>query len=322
MDRRKQTKILYAYLSLCKKIIEIASTYDRLEADKIKLSLNSQSIEIANGVKSLVNLAERMKNPEDYMDPNNPNDIAEMQLRSAAAKIEAAAAKLAKLQPRPRETSVDVEDLTFDEVILEAAKSIAGATTALVRSAQVAQKELINQGRMDLESSKENRYYEGQWTDGLISAAQQVAHSTGNLCEAANETVQGNAAQEKLIVSAKTVSANTTTLVMACQVKADIDSKALHGLKEASSQVKHATNQLVNTAQEFLNKEKAIEEENAKNSMMRNMQDGGHNDDFKAELMLKEEIERTQRELEEKYRQLKGVRNKRYSKQRESSTTD
>lgn len=307
-----------AYLTLCSKIIEIASTNDKITADKLKLQLNTQSKDIANGVKSIVNIAERLKNPDDYIDPNNPNDVAEMQLRSAAAKIEAAAAKLAQLQPRPKE-NIDIEDLTFDEVILEAARSIAGATQALVKSAQVAQKELIVQGRMNTNRDTDKEvYYEGQWTDGLISAAQQVAHSTGNLCEAANETVQGNAAQEKLIVSAKTVSANTTTLVMACQVKSDIDSKALLGLKEASSQVKNATNQLVTTAQEFLNKEKELEEQQTLNSTSRLMSEGGKNDDFKNELKLKEEIERTQRQLEEQYRQLKMTRNMRYSKQRES----
>lgn len=310
---------LLAYIDLCRKIIKIATLTDNNEADKEKMTLNSQSMEIANGVKNLVNLAERMKNPDDYMDPNNPNDIAEMQLRSAAAKIEAAAAKLAKLQPRPRENMVEIEDLTFDEVILEAAKSIAGATTALVKSAQVAQKELIHQGRIDLtKMTKENMYHDGQWTDGLISAAQQVAQSTGNLCEAANETVQGNAAQEKLIVSAKTVSANTTTLVMACQVKADIDSRALQGLKEASYQVKNATNQLVTTAQEFLNKEKELEEQNNKNNVMKDLNTGGGmNDDFKNELKLKEDIERTQRKLEEQYKLLKQTRLNRYNKQKD-----
>ena len=78
-------------------------------------------------------------------------------------------------------------DLTFDEIILDAARSIAGATTALVKSASVAQRELIHQGRLDL-TNNETRYHDGQWTDGLISAAQQVAQATGTLCEAANDT--------------------------------------------------------------------------------------------------------------------------------------
>ena len=160
-------------------------------------------------------------------------------------------------------------------------------------------------------------YYDGPWTDGLISAAQEVAHSTGTLCEAANETVQGNAAQEKLIVSAKTVSANTTTLVMACQVKADMNSNALKGLKEASGSVKAATNQLVSTAQEYLIKQKEVEEQDAERIASQSMKNESQNDRFKQELMIKEQIAKTQKLLQEQYEQLKITRTSRYKKDEE-----
>ena len=154
-------------------------------------------------MKVLAQIAETLKDSTDYIDPNDPNSQAELELRSAALKIEAAAAKLAQLQPRPKNENFDASELSFDEIILEAARSIAGATTALVKSASIAQRELVVQGRLNDSGEK---YHEGDWSEGLITAAQQVAQATGTLCEAANDTVQGNAAEERLIVSAQQVS--------------------------------------------------------------------------------------------------------------------
>ena len=58
-----------------------------------------------------------------------------------------------------------------------------------------------------------------------------MAIATNNLCEAANQVVQGGADEHKLITAAKAVSAHTTQLIIACQVKADIDSESNRRLK-------------------------------------------------------------------------------------------
>jgi len=42
------------------------------------------------------------------------------------------------------------ESLNFEEQILEAAKSIATATAALVKAASVAQRELVEQGKVSI----------------------------------------------------------------------------------------------------------------------------------------------------------------------------
>ena len=60
------------------------------------------------------------------------------------------------------------ETLNFEEQILEAAKSIAAATSALVKSASAAQRELVAQGKVGLISA--NAEDDGQWSQGLISA--------------------------------------------------------------------------------------------------------------------------------------------------------
>ena len=133
----------------------------------------------------------------DWVDVKDPNVIAESELLQAAASIEAAAKKLSEL--KPRETAVSQmektsqpgcsvwsscrfnqlflcftctlfqradEDLNFEEQILEAAKSIAAATSSLVKSASAAQRELVAQGKLSSNPSSED----GQWSEGLVSA--------------------------------------------------------------------------------------------------------------------------------------------------------
>lgn len=116
------------------------------------------------------------------MDPEDPTVIAENELLGAAAAIEAAAKKLEQLKPRakpkvspapslgyppigimsPRRPPLTLhlsrkplsplqeadESLNFEEQILEAAKSIAAATSALVKAASAAQRELVAQGKV------------------------------------------------------------------------------------------------------------------------------------------------------------------------------
>jgi talin len=101
------------------------------------------------------------------------------------------------------------ETLNFDEQILEAAKSIAGAVQALVKAASSAQRELVSQGRLDARPHLRTEDY--QWSEGLISAARTVAAAVHSLCEAANALVQGHATEEKLISAAKQVCARAST---------------------------------------------------------------------------------------------------------------
>ena len=82
---------------------------------------------------------------------------------------------------------MDANNMNFDELILEAAKSIAAATAALIKAASEAQKELVSQGKLQKVSSIHSE--DGQWSEGLVSAARLVAAATHNLCEAANALV-------------------------------------------------------------------------------------------------------------------------------------
>lgn len=81
------------------------------------------------------------------------------------------------------------DTLNFDEMILEAAKSITYATSALVKAASAAQRELIDSGKVS--RSPISSSDDGQWSEGLISAARLVAAATHSLVESANALVQG-----------------------------------------------------------------------------------------------------------------------------------
>merc|ERR1712018_590952 len=121
---------------------------------------------------------------------------------------------------------------------------------ALIKSASAAQRELVHQGKV---SKSANIYSEdGQWSEGLVSAARLVAAATHNLCEAANGLVKGHNSEEKLIGAAKQVAGSTAQLLLACKVKADPNSKSMKRLEAASNAVRKATENLVRDAQQAL----------------------------------------------------------------------
>ncbi|CAL1604197.1 unnamed protein product [Knipowitschia caucasica] len=254
---------------------------------------------VAGAVTELIQTAEAMKGSE-WVDPEDPTVIAETELLGAAASIEAAAKKLEQLKPRAKPKQAD-ESLNFEEQILEAAKSIAAATSALVKSASAAQRELVAQGKVG--SIPANAVDDGQWSQGLISAARMVAAATSNLCEAANASVQGQASEEKLISSAKQVAASTAQLLVACKVKADQDSEAMRRLQIAGNAVKKASDNLVRAAQKA-----AFDKADEDNVVVKTKFVGG----IAQIIAAQEEMLRKERELEEARKKLAQIRQQQY----------
>jgi len=212
-----------------------------------KAELMNISRQIAQTATMMAQVAEKLKG-SDWVDPEDPMLIAENELLSAAEAIEQAAKNLAILRPRSEMPGqkISYEDMTFDELIIDSAKSIANATSSLIKAASAAQKELVAQGKVAKQTIKGSE--DGQWSEGLVSAAKLVASATHSLCEAANKLVQGEGGEEHLIAAAKQVSKSTAQLVLACKVKADADSSAMVGLKTASTAVRKATDALVKAA--------------------------------------------------------------------------
>ncbi|XP_048787141.1 talin-1 isoform X2 [Lagopus muta] len=283
------------YLELLEHVLVILQkpTHD------LKQQLAGYSKRVASSVTELIQAAEAMKGTE-WVDPEDPTVIAENELLGAAAAIEAAAKKLEQLKPRAKPKQAD-ESLDFEEQILEAAKSIAAATSALVKAASAAQRELVAQGKVGVIPA--NAVDDGQWSQGLISAARMVAAATNNLCEAANAAVQGHASEEKLISSAKQVAASTAQLLVACKVKADHDSEAMKRLQAAGNAVKRASDNLVKAAQKA-----AAFQDHDETVVVKEKMVGG----IAQIIAAQEEMLRKERELEEARKKLAMIRQQQY----------
>ncbi|XP_053998839.1 talin-1 isoform X3 [Hylaeus anthracinus] len=291
------------YRELLQAILQIAS-----RSGDAKHTLPPISRKIAQSVTELVAVAELLKG-NDWVDPDDPKVIAENELLGAAASIDAAAKKLASLRPR-RSIQEANEDMNFDEMILEAAKSIAAATSALIKAASAAQRELIATGKVSrtpLTSSDD-----GQWSEGLISAARMVAAATHSLVESANALVQGVSSEEKLISSAKQVASSTAQLLVACKVKADPDSDSTKRLQAAGNAVKRATDNLVRAAQQ------AIQQEEDRSLILNRRMVGG----IAQEINARSEVLRIERELEEARGRLTAIRQAKYKNRSDMGDTD
>uniref|UniRef100_A0AAX7V1H8 Talin 2a n=1 Tax=Astatotilapia calliptera TaxID=8154 RepID=A0AAX7V1H8_ASTCA len=193
---------------------------------------------------------------------------------------------------------VDPEDPTViaETELLGAAASIEAAAKKLEQLKPRAKPKVVG-------SVPANAVDDGQWSQGLISAARMVAAATSNLCEAANASVQGHASEEKLISSAKQVAASTAQLLVACKVKADQDSEAMRRLQIAGNAVKKASDNLVRAAQKA-----AFEKSDEDNVVVKTKFVGG----IAQIIAAQEEMLRKERELEEARKKLAQIRQQQY----------
>lgn len=191
-------------------------------------------------------------------------------------------------------------NLQFDEMILEAARGIMAASSALVRAANAAQRELIDQGKVA--RSPHISSDDGQWSEGLISAARLVAAATHSLVEAAQNLVQGLGTEEVLISSAKQVAASTAQLLIACKVRSDPNSETGRRLQSAGNAVIKSTDNLVRAAQQALD----MEEEHIL-KINTSMVDG-----MAQEINARSEVIKMEKQLEEARNKLCAIRQAKY----------
>uniref|UniRef100_A0A9J8B029 Talin 1 n=1 Tax=Cyprinus carpio carpio TaxID=630221 RepID=A0A9J8B029_CYPCA len=192
---------------------------------------------------------------------------------------------------------VDPEDPT---VIAE--NELLGAAAAIEAAAKKLE-QLKPRAKPKVGAIPANAVDDGQWSQGLISAARMVAAATNNLCEAANSAVQGHASEEKLISSAKQVAASTAQLLVACKVKADQDSQTMKRLQAAGNAVKRASDNLVKAAQKA-----AFEAQDDQAVMVKSKMVGG----IAQIIAAQEEMLRKERELEEARKKLAMIRQQQY----------
>jgi talin len=299
------TNALQKATSLIKELVGNIVVYQENNTPEAKASIHNVAKNVATGINQILDAASALI-PGGYVDPNDPNVIAERELLAAANSIEAAARKMAALQPPPRAREAD-EGLNFAEQIIEAVKAISQVTAALLKSAQSAQREIASSSSAgDAAGAEGKRYFsDGMWNDGLVSAAKQVAMGTGDLCEVANAAVQGKVEKERVIAAAKHVSVSTTQLITSASTKCDANSASQVRLKAAGKSVKSAVDNLVKAAEESLLFDTS--EQDAKDMMKEGL---ANNKIFELEAQMN--IYKMEQELEKARQRLQGIRKNKY----------
>uniref|UniRef100_A0A8B9HEU0 Talin-1 n=1 Tax=Astyanax mexicanus TaxID=7994 RepID=A0A8B9HEU0_ASTMX len=227
-----------------------------------------------------------------------PTHDLKQQLASFSKRVAGSVTELIQAAEAMKGTEwVDPEDPT---VIAE--NELLGAAAAIEAAAKKLE-QLKPRAKPKVGAIPANAVDDGQWSQGLISAARMVAAATNNLCEAANSAVQGHASEEKLISSAKQVAASTAQLLVACKVKADQDSQTMKRLQAAGNAVKKASDNLVKAAQKA-----AFEAQDDQAVMVKSKMVGG----IAQIIAAQEEMLRKERELEEARRKLAQIRQQQY----------
>uniref|UniRef100_A0A8C7ZGG4 Talin 2a n=1 Tax=Oryzias sinensis TaxID=183150 RepID=A0A8C7ZGG4_9TELE len=228
-----------------------------------------------------------------------PSPEQKQQLAASSKRVACAVTELIHTAEAMKGSEwVDPEDPTViaETELLGAAASIEAAAKKLEQLKPRAKPKVVG-------AIPANAVDDGQWSQGLISAARMVAAATSSLCEAANASVQGHASEEKLISSAKQVAASTAQLLVACKVKADQDSEAMRRLQVAGNAVKKASDNLVRAAQKA-----AFDKADEDNVVVKTKFVGG----IAQIIAAQEEMLRKERELEEARKKLAQIRQQQY----------
>lgn len=184
------------------------------------------------------------------------------------------------------------------------------ASSALVRAANAAQRDLIDKGVVA--RSPHVSSVDGQWSEGLISAARLVAAATHSLVEAAQNLVQGVGTEEMLISSAKQVAASTAQLLIACKVRSDPTSETGRRLQAAGNAVIKSTDNLVRAAQQAID----MEEEHIL-KINTSMVDG-----MAQEINARSEVLKMEKQLEDARNKLVAIRQAKYRHRVDQSDDD
>eukprot|EP01089_Gocevia_fonbrunei_P014107 TRINITY_DN3794_c0_g1_i3.p1 TRINITY_DN3794_c0_g1~~TRINITY_DN3794_c0_g1_i3.p1 ORF type:complete len:611 (+),score=179.10 TRINITY_DN3794_c0_g1_i3:47-1879(+) len=183
---------------------------------------NFSLLGVGKDVSDAVN--DLLKNTKASGDDNKLDEVAAKELAEATATIEAITKQL---QNRPRKAADKPADaeITMDDVsdaILNATQAIAKAATSLLKAASNSQADRVKGGKELADINHTPYHTDPLWAEGLISASRYVVATTQNLVETADKAIVGNAKEETLVASARSVSAATAQLVSAQRAKGDL----------------------------------------------------------------------------------------------------
>ncbi|MBW0480733.1 hypothetical protein O181_020448 [Austropuccinia psidii MF-1] len=203
--------------------------------------------EVRTAFQQLSTTVERLvpKGVNDLTKTNGEiGELVEREMSMAARAIEDATKRLEMLMSRPRDSKHSAVEIQVHDAILSASLAITNAIARLIAAATDSQAEIVAQGKG---SSSVQAFYKrnNRWTEGLISAAKQVAYSTTLLIETADGVISGTHTLEQLIVASNEVAAATAQLVQASRVKAELMSRTQVKLEVAAKAVTDACKALV-----------------------------------------------------------------------------
>lgn len=259
--------------------------------------LESAGAKITQTINGVIDALRKFPNAhvEQLEEVEDLGSLAEQELMKCAEIIENAAKML--LSAQNNNGMVDLSQL--NEAILAAAKQIALATGELVKQSIYAQRERTQEER----AKAGGKYHvDPMWTNGLISASQQVAKSVQELVNQANAAATGQGSEEALVASSRGVASATVHLLSAARAKADPSSATQVRLGQAAKQVAHAGSKLVIAAQ-TMRQDEEDEEDFTKMSSVRRA---------KAEMEINIRIKDVEKRLEEERRALGRVHARKY----------
>ncbi|KAK6483509.1 huntingtin-interacting protein 1-related protein-like [Huso huso] len=162
-------------------------------------------------------------------------DMVDKEMAATSAAIEEAVRRIEEMMNQARKDSSGVK-LEVNERILNSCTNLMKAIHLLVTASTELQREIVDSGR-GAATQKEFYAKNSRWTEGLISASKAVGWGATQMVESADKVVLHTGKYEELIVCSHEIAASTAQLVAASKVKADLHSKKLTKLQQASRHV-------------------------------------------------------------------------------------
>ena len=162
---REGSKLGAQFQELLRKMVAVGKTIQSGEEEEEEVAqreLLAASKAVGETVIRIANLSEQLKGNE-WLDPLEQAEvIAENEMMKAAESIEKAAKRLEDIKKKKNSEQVksnqlktnivsfqvSLEDMAFDDLILESVQSVTKAATSLISAATAAQKVLVAEGKM------------------------------------------------------------------------------------------------------------------------------------------------------------------------------
>ncbi|OAF70301.1 hypothetical protein A3Q56_01927 [Intoshia linei] len=241
LEKKYRPKISEASILLIKslaKVYEINIKYDDYD---VKSNIND-SIKIFLQVITEISPKLRRNIYE-----NKTSNLSNTGIFSQAYKeLEIANKKINDLTVEAKKvTNKNKNVINETEITLDSTRHIVQSVEGLLEAASKAQVELEEQGRVKGTDVSTGAHNLNQWSQGLISAAVNVAENMRMLVESIHTSIKNDRSLDAVISHSRAVAAATSQMNIACQVKIDQFSENGKFVNAASLNVKRLTDLMV-----------------------------------------------------------------------------